>query len=145
MEIRAILLPTDFSHASDAAVTFASSLAARFGSKLFLVHVEEPPVAYGGAELYYGVPEPVTEDLERMLKEIEIPDDVPVERHLIRGEPAAAIVQFAKDHDIDMIVMGTHGRTGLWRMLMGSVAEAVVRRAPCPVLTYKAKPTPESD
>ena len=140
MEIRQIMFPTDFSHSSDAALALASSLAKDRGAKLHIVHVEEPPVAYGGGEMYYGIPEPVTEDLQRMLEEIKPPDEeVAYEHELITGDPAHAIADFAKEHDIDLIVMGTHGRTGLLRMLMGSVAEAVVRRAPCPVLTYKPK------
>ena len=140
MEIKQIMFPTDFSHSSDAALAFASSLARDRGATLHIVHVEEPPVAYGGGEMYYGIPEPVTEDLQKMLEQIKPPDEgVPYEHHLITGDPAHAITNFAREHDIDLIVMGTHGRTGLLRMLMGSVAEAVVRRAPCPVLTFKQK------
>jgi nucleotide-binding universal stress UspA family protein len=62
---------------------------------------------------------------------------VPYEHHLITGDPATAVVQLAEEENVDMIVMGTHGRTGLSRLLMGSVAEAVVRKANCPVLTFK--------
>ncbi len=140
MEIKKILFPTDFSHSSDAALSLATSLARDTGAKLLIAHVEEPPVAYGGGEMYYGIPEPVEEDLRKMLKEV-VPTDpnVPYEHHLVTGDPASAIVRLAKDEDVDLIVMGTHGRTGLLRMLMGSVAEAVVRRAPCPVLTFRPK------
>ncbi len=140
MEIKKILFPTDFSHSSDAALSLATSLARDTGAKLLIAHVEEPPVAYGGGEMYYGIPEPVEEDLRKMLKEV-VPTDatVPYEHHLVTGDPSAAIVRLAKDEDVDLIVMGTHGRTGLLRMLMGSVAEAVVRRAPCPVLTFRPK------
>jgi nucleotide-binding universal stress UspA family protein len=60
-----------------------------------------------------------------------------VERRLLAGDPAEAIIRLAQTEDVDMIVMGTHGRRGLTRLLMGSVAEAVVRAAPCPVLTVK--------
>lgn len=103
-----------------------------------IVHVEEPPVAYAGGEMYYGIPEPATEDLHRMLERV-VPTDpnVPYEHRLLTGEPASAIVELAEQEQADLIVMGTHGRTGLTRLLMGSVAEAVVRRAPCPVLTFK--------
>ena len=71
--------------------------------------------------------------------EAVVPTDptVPYEHRLITGDPATAIARLAEEEQADLIVMGTHGRTGLTRLLMGSVAEAVVRRAPCPVLTYK--------
>ncbi len=138
MNVSKILFPTDFSHSGDAALGMATSLARDSGAKLLIVHIEEPPVAYGGGEMYYGMPEPATEDLKRMLEEIVPPDpQVPYEHHLITGAPADAIVRLAETENVDLIVMGTHGRTGLSRLVMGSVAEAVVRRAPCPVLTYK--------
>ena len=67
-----------------------------------------------------------------------VPDsNVPVERRLLAGDPADAIIRLAESEHIDLIVMGTHGRRGLSRLLMGSVAESVVRVAPCPVLTVK--------
>lgn len=138
MQAKKIVFPSDFSHTGDAALHLATSLARDTGATLLIVHVEEPPVAYGGGEMYYGMPEPATEDLQRMLREVK-PDDpnVPCEHHMISGEPARAIARFASEQQADMIVMGTHGRTGLSRLLMGSVSEAVVRRAPCPVLTVK--------
>jgi len=138
MKANKIIFPTDFSHCGDAALNMATSLARDSGAKLLIVHVEEPPVAYAGGEMYYGVPDPASEDLLRMLKEVLPPDpDVEYEHRLINGDPSTAIATLAEEEGADMIVMGTHGRTGLTRLLMGSVAEAVVRRAPCPVLTYK--------
>jgi len=138
MKANKIIFPTDFSHCGDAALNMATSLARDSSAKLLIVHVEEPPVAYAGGEMYYGVPDPASEDLLRMLKEVLPPDpDVEYEHRLINGDPSTAIATLAEEEGADMIVMGTHGRTGLTRLLMGSVAEAVVRRAPCPVLTYK--------
>ena len=138
MKANKIIFPTDFSHCGDAALNMATSLARDSGAKLLIVHVEEPPVAYAGGEMYYGVPDPASEDLLRMLKEVVPPDPkVQYEHRLINGDPSTAIANLAEEEGADMIVMGTHGRTGLTRLLMGSVAEAVVRRAPCPVLTYK--------
>jgi universal stress protein A len=133
-----ILFPTDFSHTGDAALQLATSLAREHDATLLIVHVEEPPAAYGGGEMYYGMPDPVTEDLKKMLSEI-VPTDpnVRYEHQLITGDPATSIARLAEQEGAEMIVMGTHGRTGLLRLLMGSVAEAVVRRAPCPVLTLK--------
>ncbi|MHB8970306.1 MAG: universal stress protein [Pirellulaceae bacterium] len=138
MKAKKILFPTDFSRCGDAALKMATSLARDSGALLLIVHVEEPPVAYGGGEMYYGVPEPASDDLRQMLQEV-VPTDpqVPCEHHLVTGDPSTAIARLAEEEHADLIVMGTHGRTGLTRLLMGSVAEAVVRHAPCPVLTYK--------
>jgi nucleotide-binding universal stress UspA family protein len=122
-----------------AALEMATSLARDRGAKLLIVHVEEPPIAYGGGEFYYGIDEPNREELKRMLNEV-VPTDQAVgyEHRLMVGSPAGAIVHLAEKEGVDMIVMPTHGRTGLMRVLMGSVAEEVVRKAKCPVLTVKA-------
>lgn len=88
--------------------------------------------------MYYGIPEPSTDDLMTMLERIVPPDPtVKFEHHLVTGDPASAVVRLAEEENVDLIVMGTHGRTGLRRLLMGSVAEAIVRRAKCAVLTLK--------
>lgn len=138
MNMKRILFPTDFSHSGDAALAYATSLARDTGAKLLIVHVEEPPAAYGGGELYYGLPEPAHDELRRMLDEV-VPDDPTVgyEHRLVSGDPASAIVNLAEMEEVELIVMGTHGRSGISRLLMGSVAEVVVRKARCPVLTYK--------
>ncbi len=138
MKFQKILFPTDFSHCSDAALPLATSLARDSGARLLIVHVEEPPMAYGGGEMYYGMPDPVAEDLRAMLQKITPSDPkVPYEHHLVIGDPAVAVSELARSEGVDLIVMGTHGRTGLRRLLMGSVAEAIVRRAPCPIFIMK--------
>lgn len=135
---KAILFPTDFSTASDAALSHAETLARQSGAKLLIVHIEEPPLAYGGGELYYGLPEPNSERIQKMLEDVRPRDPaVAFEHRLTMGDPAGEVVRIAGDEGCEMIVMGTHGRTGLTRLLMGSVAEAIVRRSPCPVLTYR--------
>jgi nucleotide-binding universal stress UspA family protein len=139
MKADKILFPTDFSTSSDAPLAYATALARDMGAVLLIVHVEEPPLAYGGGEMYYGVAEPDYESIRRMLENVKPTDpSVPCERRLVTGDPATAIVELAREENVDLIVMGTHGRTGLRRLLMGSIAEAVVRTAPCPVLTYKS-------
>lgn len=138
MNIKRILFPTDFSHTGDAALAFATSLARESDGRLIIVHVQEAPMAYGGGEMYYGIPEPTTDELMNMLHDVKPTDSsVPVEYRLVTGDPADAVVRLAEDHDVDLIVLGSHGRTGLTRLLMGSVAEAIVRKAHCPVLVYK--------
>jgi nucleotide-binding universal stress UspA family protein len=138
MAANTILFPTDFSTASDAALAHAETLAKQAGASLLIVHVEEPPLAYGGGELYYGLPEPNSERIQKMLEDVRPRDPaVPFEHRLTMGDPAGEVVRLAGDEGCEMIVMGTHGRTGLTRLLMGSVAEQIVRRAPCPVLIYR--------
>jgi len=136
-----ILFPTDFSTMGQAAFEMAMSLARDRGAKLLIVHVQEPPIAYGGGEFYFGVDEPERQDLVKMLKEIVPGDGVGYEHRLLVGDPASAIVEAAQREGVAMIVMPTHGRTGLLRLLMGSVAEEVVRKATCPVVTVKAAAT----
>jgi nucleotide-binding universal stress UspA family protein len=139
MPQKTILVPTDFSKASDAALPHAEALAKSSGARLLIVHVEEPPLAYGGGELYYGLPEPSSERILAMLEDVRPQDPaVPFAHRLTMGDPAGEIVKIAGEQQVDMIVLGTHGRSGVMRFLMGSVAEAIVRRAPCPVLIYRA-------
>ena len=134
-----ILVPTDFSTASDAALPHAEALAKQKSASLLILHVEEPPLAYGGGELYYGLPEPNSERILKMLEDVRPADQtVALTHRLSMGDPAGEIVRIAAEEGVEMIVLGTHGRSGMTRMLMGSVAETVVRRAPCPVLVYRA-------
>ena len=136
MNAEKILFPTDFSNSANAALSLATSMARDTGATLLIVHVQEPPVTYEG--VFAGIP--VTDErlLERELTKV-VPEDPAVDyaHRLIKGTPADAIVRAAEEENADMIVLGTHGRTGMARLLMGSVAEAVVRRAKCPVLTVK--------
>jgi universal stress protein A len=141
LTIQTILHPTDFSPSSDYAFRLAHSLAHDHGSKLIVVHV----VATLGAELVsYGEavtqlePEAYRDKLWAELRQVRSPDSqVQVEHELAEGDAANEIVRLAREKGCGLIVMGTHGRRGISRLLMGSVAEQVVRRAPCPVLTVK--------
>lgn len=145
MPTKKIVFPTDFSHCSDAALTYATVFARALDGTLLIVHAEEPAVAYGGGEMYYGLLEPDHTELQRMLAEIKPADaSVPFEHRLLSGvgDPATQIVQFAEKEAADLIVLGTHGRTGLKRVFMGSIAEAIIRRAPCPVLVMKQHDDP---
>lgn len=142
MKINKILFATDFSPASEAALEYASSLARDSGAKLLIVHVEEPPLAYGSGEMYVD-PLPVGHPgLEETLHRVRptLPE-VRCEHHLLIGTPAQELVDLAAKEQVDLIVMGTHGRTGFTRLVLGSVAESVVRRAGCPVFTLK-QPAP---
>lgn len=138
MNYRKILFPTDFSECSDAALEMATSMALETGATLLIVHVKEHSPPHGGE--WYIDASHANDDLMARLESV-VPKDQRVanDHRLITGssDPASAIVRCANDEKVDEIVMGTHGRTGLMRMLMGSVAEDVVRHATCPVLTVK--------
>ena len=148
--ITKILVPVDFSPHAERAFCYATTLAHRLGATLSLVHVVEDPFATGAwsAEIYVpNVPELLgnlisgAEGQLATLKESAAALGVIADTAVITGRPAHAIVEHAKDGGFDLIVMGTHGRTGLSHVLMGSVAERVVRKAPCPVLTMHAGET----
>ncbi len=134
-----IVVATDFSEGSDRALEYASTSAKTTGAKLLIAHVRSiPEVAHGEGMLHAGMEYEDEGALLRRLQSIEPEiDGVAYEHRLLRGNPAQQIIQLAKDENAALIVMGTHGRTGLMRLLMGSVAEEVVRQAPCPVLTVK--------
>ncbi|HXH14080.1 MAG TPA: universal stress protein [Alphaproteobacteria bacterium] len=145
MEIRQILAPTDFSEYSKEAVAYAFELAQKFGAKLLLLHVIEMP-AYPvegfvppsiGSTLIEDLERQAWADLAQVLSEAQN-DKVALTRQVVVGIPYRKIVEVAAAEKVDLIVMATHGRTGLGHLLIGSVAERVVRTAPCPVLTIRA-------
>lgn len=145
---RRILVATDFSEPSDAALDCARVLAAPMGAALHLLHVLEDPRVSGsfGSEVYYLADSPATrttrlkEAQERLAHRITADDRARLgaTTEVIFGSGASTIVEYAADNEFNLIVMGTHGRSGIAHLLMGSVAEAVVRRASCPVLTLRA-------
>lgn len=141
---KTILHPTDFSSSASEALRVACWLARASGGKLLLLHVAQPPVG-SVAGIPVPPPPPAVIDWSELKKELEAVasgiEDVAVEARLVVGDPAAAIVDLARQAGANLIVIGSHGRTGLRRLLMGSVAEHVVRKAACPVLTVK---TPNS-
>jgi nucleotide-binding universal stress UspA family protein len=136
LPIKTILVATDFSPMSEHALRFGGALARDYGARLIAVHVVQPPVAVY-AETAVFVEEPDFSSAQESLQALRVPG-VDVEYRLMEGDPAATIVQVASELHCDLIVMGTHGRAGVVRVLMGSVAEDVLRKAPCPVLTVKA-------
>lgn len=138
--IHTILFPTDFSEHAQAAFPLAVALARDHGARLVALHVATPPpfVTYGELELALQNPAGYRQQLEVELRRAVSPDPaVPVEYRVETGAPVAEVLRVAREAGCDLIVIGTHGRTGLGRALMGSVAEELVRKAPCPVLTVK--------
>ncbi len=135
---KTILHPTDFSERSGQAFQLACSLARDFGARLILAHVVEPVVPIYDDGLVLPPPVVSREELRTRLERLVPPGPgIAVEHRLLEGGAAPEIVRLAEETPADMIVMGTHGRRGLARLLMGSVAEQVVRKAPCPVVTVK--------
>jgi len=154
MQIRSILLPTDFSECGNYALSYAASLARRFKASIICINVIEPIVPTVG---YSGMTEPlpiadITEQLEdsaeRELPKLAECDEcsgLDVEELVVHGEAASEIVRVAKERDVDLIVISSHGRTGWGRILFGSTAESVVRHASCPVLVVKPPQDEEPD
>jgi nucleotide-binding universal stress UspA family protein len=143
MEIHTILHPTDFSAPAEHAFQVACSLARDHGARLLVLHVIPPPQTHGEV-LARAAPDSYRDQLWRDLVRMKPPDPTLKVEHLIEeGHPAKVIVQAAKENCCDLLVMGTHGRSGLPRLLMGSVAEEVLREAACPVLTVRA-PAPKA-
>jgi universal stress protein A len=137
MEIRHILAPTDFSAHAKQAVTSAFELAQKFRAKLSLLHViEVPEYAIEVALPLENLERDARRELALLLPEAEAAH-VAVTRLVAPGVPYQKILETATAESVDLIVMATHGRTGLGHLVLGSVAERVVRLAPCPVLTIR--------
>jgi nucleotide-binding universal stress UspA family protein len=141
-----ILVPTDFSPCADQALEHARTVARTFGASLHLLHVMEDPATSTMMTVESYIPdvhqfrEAVTKDATRQLEARLTAGDrtaLHATAQASFGAGARGIVEYATGHHIDLIVMGTHGRTGVSHLLMGSVAEHVVRTAPCPVMTVR--------
>ncbi len=142
MNLKQILLPTDFAEPGLEAAGYAVELAERFGATLHLLHVIIDPVIY--LPMFESYPLPSRAEFEQYAQEqLEnwLTDDdrrrCDVKLHWVHGNPFVEIIKFARENQIDLIVMGTHGRGDIAHMLTGSDAEKVVRKAPCPVLTVR--------
>ncbi len=143
--LKSILVATDFGEASGAALAYGRELARTFGATLHVLHVADDVYVRLGGDAYMAVLPELQRGLEvaaqKQLDELLIDNDpvpLPVKTAVITSSAtAAAIVQYAHDLDIALIVVGTHGRGALAHLLMGSVAERVVRSASCPVLTVR--------
>jgi nucleotide-binding universal stress UspA family protein len=144
MEIKSILFPTDFSEGSAQALQYAVDMSKRYGAKLYVVHVIYDIAKATGwyvphvsmDEMYKDIQQGAAKELERFGVE-ELAGVKNVERKVITGVPHEEIINFVGANKIDMVIMGTHGRKGIDKILFGSTAAQVVRHAPCPVLTVR--------
>lgn len=143
--LKSILVATDFGEASAAALAYGRELARTFGATLHVLHVADDVYVRLGGDAYMAVLPELQKDLEddahRHLDELLVDNDpvpLPVKKAVLTSSAtASSIVQYARDLGIDLIVVGTHGRGAVAHLFMGSVAERVVRSAPCPVLTVR--------
>jgi nucleotide-binding universal stress UspA family protein len=154
LQLRRVLLPTDFSGCANFALPYAAAIARAANATVICLNVVEPIVPAVG---YSGMAEtmPIAEMSEQMedSAERELPDvmncedlrGLKVEEVIGHGDAAAEIVRVADEHEVDLIVISSHGRTGLGRIIFGSTAEAVVRHARCPVLVVKPPPDEEEE
>ncbi len=139
-----ILVPIDFSQTSTHALTYAQTVARACRASVHVLHVIPDPraeawsVEAAGMDLD-GLLATWRTDTQRRLDELTV--DMPGERVITVGHPFTEITRYAESHGTDLIVMGTHGRGAIEHMLLGSVTEKVIRRAPCPVLTVRDKAT----
>jgi nucleotide-binding universal stress UspA family protein len=144
MQIRTILFPTDFSNGARAAMDHAVSLARDYKAKLILLYVIQDisiaewyiPSSLSVTDLIEDMQKSAWKEMDKWAAEVSLKVEE-VEKLVIRGVPFVEIIRAAKEKDADLIVIGTHGRTGIDHMLFGSTAEKVVRKAPCPVLTVR--------
>jgi universal stress protein A len=144
MELTKVLVPTDFSNHSDQALQWGASLAGKYGAQMLLLHVIPPAVEEVSAR--GSASEEAIMDLEAKVEarlyEIasqELQESLPVDVKIAVGKPAEEILRVANEEAVDLIVMGTHGHTGLTHVLLGSTAETVLRSAPCPVFAVRAE------
>ena len=144
--LRNILVATDFSEPSDVALAYGRELASRFDATLVVLHIVQNIyfASYGaesaavmGPEIMQGLENDGLRRMQELLVDTDNSGPRMTSTVRVGGSPALEIVEYAKTNDIDLIVMGTHGRGALAHLVMGSVAERVVRLAPCPVLTVR--------
>ncbi|MEW6109646.1 MAG: universal stress protein [Nitrospirota bacterium] len=144
MEIKKILFATDFSEGSSRALPYAVDLAKHYGAKLYFVHVIYDVAKTAGwyvphvsiDEMYKDMEKSAKAELEKSFIE-EMRGLKDIEHVVLKGTPYEEITKFVGQEKIDLIVLGTHGRKGIDRMIFGSTAEQVVRNAPCPVLSVR--------
>jgi nucleotide-binding universal stress UspA family protein len=148
LPVKTILAPYDFSRCASRALDAAWTLARTAGAKVVVLHVMQPsPVAFGA--MMIPPPGPDAGFVNRVRADLEAikppRPGIAVEHRLEQGDAVGHIVRAAQALPADVIVMGTHGRSGLKRLLLGSVAEGVLRKAPCPVLSVKLSAKAEAD
>ncbi len=145
-EIKRILFATDFSENSKWALTYALSFSQKYDARLIILHVIQPPsyplgmyaeISFDAMDKFSRSMGEAAEKEMKNLRETELGEFKNYETLVITGTPFLEIIRTAREKEVDLIIVGTHGRTGLDHVLFGSTAEKVVRKAPCPVLSVR--------
>ncbi len=144
IKLKKVLVPTDFSDSARQALRYGMSFAKEYGAELVLLHVvENLTVGYASdlfpvpmAEVFQEISGYAKSELAKLGEEAR-GRGLSVEEQVVQGKPSAEIIRYATEHEVDVIVLGTHGKGMLDQALFGSTTERVVRRAPCPVLTVR--------
>ena len=144
ISIKLVLIPTDFSEYSKAALPYAVDISRKYGAKLVILHIFDEELL---SPIFFETGKTAKEYFERLQNRFEAAvedflsgvntDGIELEAELGNGTPFVEIIRFAKENGADIIVMGTHGRTGIAHTLLGSVTEKVVRKSPCPVMVIR--------
>jgi len=145
MQIKTILFPTDFSNGARAAMDHAVSLARDYQARLVLLYVVQDisiaewyiPSSLSVTDLLEDMQKSASQEMDKWAAEVSV-NVKDLETMVVRGVPFVEIIRTAREKKVDLIVIGTHGRTGIDHLLFGSTAEKVVRKAPCPVLTVRS-------
>lgn len=136
LNIHTILHPTDFSQQSEFALPVACALARDYHARLVILHALMPPALLYGTGVFPDFPGTFAEKARNQLELLELPiPDIEVERRVVEGDRIPTILNVARETHADLIVMGSHGRSALARLFMGSIADNVIHKSPCPVLT----------
>jgi nucleotide-binding universal stress UspA family protein len=143
-DIKKVLVPIDFSDYSKSSLRYAVSFVKHFNAKLILIYVVEPiiyPPDFSMGQI--AIPtiglemdKRAAEELDKLASK-EIPANIEVKKKIKTGKPFVEIIETASEEDVDLIIIATHGHTGVEHILFGSTAEKVIRKAPCPVLTLR--------
>ena len=140
LPIETILFPIDFSECSESAFQLASSVARDYGARLIVLHVYPPPMDHS-EEVARRAPDSYEDSLWKNLRSLRVDDlKYDIDYQLAEGDAVGEILRIAAERPCELIVIGTHGRSGIERLLLGSVTEQVIRQASCPVLTTKPPP-----
>ncbi len=147
LPITDILVPTDFSEHAQQALEYAKELARRLGARLHIIHVVEPiiyPAEWGYSqmgltELEHELTRMAQQEIDKLVDAIRA-EGIPVRGEVLHGRASEQIVRYAQEHNIGLISIGTHGRSGLEHFLFGSTTERVLRKSPCPILAIRVAP-----